>query len=142
MGNAGKILVATLSVAAIGIFGAANAGAARHVVFKANGGPTQVRPATIYASPTSGPYAKSLAWSSWGGNRATAEGTVYYDTCEPDCASGYGSTAGEVILSGLHRCGAQLRYSLLRIVYFHASEHNLRATYNCRGDATHVHIGS
>jgi hypothetical protein len=115
--------------------------AARHIVFKANGGPVQVRPETIYASPTNGPFAKHLSWSDWGQNRTEAEGTVYYDTCEPDCSEGYHSTPGEVILSGVHRCKQQLRYALLRIVYFPAPQYNLRATYNCNGTPTHVHIG-
>lgn len=118
------------------------ASATRHIVFKANGGPAQVRPATIYASPTNGPFAKDLSWSSWGGDRATAEGTVYYDTCEPDCSAGYHSTSGEVILSGVHRCGRQLRYSVLRIIYFPAPQHDFRGSYNCAGAATHIHIGN
>lgn len=120
----------------------AGASAALHVVFKANGGPALVRPATLYASPTNGPFAKNLTWKGWGQGRATAEGTVYYDTCQPNCSAGYHSTSGEVVLSGLHRCSGQLRYSLLRIVYFSAPKYNLRATYNCDGTATHVHIGN
>jgi protocatechuate 3,4-dioxygenase beta subunit len=124
---------------ALGI--AAQAGAARHIVFKANGGPAQVRPQTIYASPTNGPFAKRLSWAGWGRARASAEGTVYYDTCEPNCSEGYHSTSGEVVLSGVHRCGRQLRYSLLHIVYFRAPQYNLRASYNCNGTPTHVHIG-
>jgi hypothetical protein len=130
-----------LGLLAAAVFAAASASAARHVVFKANGGPAQVRPATIYASPTNGPFAKGLSWSGWGLDRASAEGTVYYDTCEPNCSAGYHSTSGEVILSGVHRCDGQLRYSLLRIVYFPAPEHNLRASYDCAGTATHVNIG-
>ena len=129
-------LLAVIATAAVG-----SATAARRIAFKANGGPSQVKPSTLYASPSNGPYAKRLAWSGWGQSRATAEGTVYYDTCEPDCSSGYVATSGEVILSGVHRCGRGLRYSLLRIVYFPAPERNLKASYACDGSATHVHIG-
>lgn len=117
------------------------ASASRHIAFVANGGPAQVRPTVIYASPTNGPYAKGLSWMEWGEVRATAKGTVYYDTCEPNCSAGYHSTSGEVILSGVRRCGSQLRYSLLRMIYFPAPRYNLRATYNCAGVASHVHIG-
>lgn len=138
MRGTGRVLASGL-VAAILV--APSASAARQVFFKANGGPIQVRPTKIYASPTNGPFAEGLSWSSWGLGRATAEGTVYYDTCDPNCSAGYHSTSGEVILSGIHRCGRQLRYSLLRIVYFPAPEHNLRASYDCAGTATHVHIG-
>lgn len=120
---------------------ASSASATRHIVFEANGGPAQVRPKTIYASPTNGPFAKRLVWSGWGQDRATAEGTVYYDTCEPNCSEGYHSTSGEVILSGVHRSGRQLRYSLLRIIYFPTPQYNLRATYNCNGTPIHIHIG-
>lgn len=113
-----------------------------YVVFLANGGPPLIRPSTLYASPTNGPYAKGLHWEDWGGGRATAEGTVYYNTCEPNCSAGYHSTSGEVILTGIHRCSGQLRYSQLRIVYFPAPEYDLRASYDCRGTAGHVHIGA
>jgi len=117
------------------------AAASRPVTFRANGGPAQVRPATLYASPTNGPFAKRLDWSGWGKPRATATGTTYYDTCEPNCSEGYHSTSGEVILSGIHSCEGHLRYSLLRIIYFPAPEYDLRASYACDGEATHVHIG-
>jgi hypothetical protein len=119
----------------------AASGAAPHVAFAANGGPPLVRPSILFASPTNGPYAKNLTWEGWGEGRASAEGTVYYDTCEPNCSAGYHSTSGEVVLSGIHRCSGGLRYSQLRIVYFPAPQYDLRASYDCRGTATHVRIG-
>jgi hypothetical protein len=129
------------AVFALALLAVPNAAASRAITFKANGGAAQVKPSTLYASPTNGPFAKRLHWSGWGTNRATATGTTYYDTCEPNCSSGYQSTSGEVILSGVHSCGGHLRYSLLRIVYLPAPEYDLRATYACNGEATHVHIG-
>jgi hypothetical protein len=126
---------------ALALFAPPIAGASRAITFEANGGPAQVKPATLYASPTNGPFAKRLQWSDWGTSRATATGTTYYDTCEPNCSAGYHSTSGEVILSGVHSCDRHLRYSLLRIIYLQAPEYDLRATYDCSGEATHVHIG-
>jgi hypothetical protein len=140
-GTLKKAASATTIFAAIAVFVAPIAAASRAVTFKANGGPAQVKPVILYASPTNGPYAKNLRWSGWGSSRATATGTAYYDTCEPNCSAGYHSTSGEVILSGVHNCDGHLRYSLLRIVYFPAPEYDLRATYDCGGEATHVHIG-
>ena len=118
------------------------AAATRHVDFVANGGSPLVRPSTLYASPTNGPYATNLVWKRWGEGRATAEGTVYYDTCEPNCSAGYHHTLGEVILTGIHGCSGRLRYSQLRIVYFSAPRYDLRASYDCEGTPTHVNIGA
>jgi hypothetical protein len=134
-------MLAISCIIAIAVMGAPAAFAARPIVFKVNAGPAQVKPTTLYASPTNGPFAKRLVWSGWGQDRASAEGTVYYDTCEPNCSAGYHATSGEVVLSGVHRCSGQLHYSLLRIIYFPAPEYDLRATYDCAGIATHVHIG-
>ncbi len=102
----------------------------------------KIEPGAIYPSPTSGPFAKGLSnWHDWGTSRAYAEGTTYYDTCTPDCASGFGHTRGRVTLSAVYRCGRQLRYLRLRFVYFGAPEHNLHVGFNCKGVAKHVHIG-
>jgi hypothetical protein len=117
---------------------------ARHVFFRdENLSRAEARPATISPAPTAGPYAKRLtSWRGWGSERASAEGTTYYDTCKPNCAEGVGSTRGEAILAGVHRCGSQLRYLRLRFVYFGAPEHNLLMTFNCQGRTERLHIGS
>jgi hypothetical protein len=128
-----------------GAFGGIGAaGKARHVFFQdENLSRAEARPATISPAPTAGPYAKRLtSWQGWGLQRASAEGTTYYDTCEPNCAEGAGSTKGEAILSGVHRCGSQLRYLRLRFVYFGAPEHNLSMTLDCKGETEHLNIGS
>jgi hypothetical protein len=128
-----------------GPFGGISAASkARHVFFQdENLSHSRAQPATISPAPTAGPYARRLtSWQGWGSQRASAEGTTYYDTCEPNCAEGVGSTKGEAILSGVHRCGSQLRYLRLRFVYFGASEHNLAMTFNCQGETEHLHIGS
>jgi hypothetical protein len=102
----------------------------------------EARPSTISPAPTAGPYARRLtSWRGWGSQRASAEGTTYYDTCEPNCAEGVGSTSTEAILSGVHRCGGQLRYLRLRFVYFGASEYDLLMTFDCQGRTEHLHIG-
>jgi hypothetical protein len=123
----------------------ANAGGAqgRHVLFRdENLSRAEARPATISPAPTAGPYAKRLtSWQGWGSQQTTAEGRTYYDTCEPNCAEGVGSTRGEAILSGVHRCGSQLRYLRLRFVYFGAPEHDLQMTFNCQGRTEHLKIG-
>ena len=114
----------------------------RHVFLKIQGWHLKVAPSAIYPSPTSGPFAKGLStWHGWGTGRTYAEGTTYYDTCTPDCASGFGHTRGRVTLSAVHRCGRQLHYLRLRFVYFGALEHNLHVGFNCKGVAKHVHIG-
>jgi hypothetical protein len=128
-----------------GMSTASSAGAqARHVFFRdENLSRAATRPATISPAPTAGPYAKRLTrWQGWGSQRTSAAGTTYYDTCEPNCAEGVGSTKGEAILSGVHRCGRQLRYLQLRFVYFGAPQHNLLMTFNCQGRTEHLHIGS
>jgi hypothetical protein len=136
-------------VISLGLFcgafsGISTAGKARHVFFRDENLPrAEARPTTISPAPTAGPYAKRLtSWQGWGSQRTSAEGTTYYDTCEPNCAEGVGSTSGEAILSGVHRCGGQLRYLRLRFVYFGAPEHNLLMTFNCQGETEHLHIGS
>jgi hypothetical protein len=112
------------------------------VALKIYGHPAEARPKAIYPSPTAGPYAKQLNdWHGWGENGAYAEGITYYDSCVPNCAEGYGSTEGRAIIGGIHPCDGRRRYSKLRFVYYGASEHNLRVSFNCRGEAMHVHIG-
>jgi hypothetical protein len=139
------LLCSCLGATGIGGGGVARSAAqVRRVLFQdENLSRPEARPATISPAPTAGPYAKRLtSWQGWGSQRASAEGTTYYDTCEPDCAEGVGSTSGEAILSSVHRCGGQLRYLRLRFVYFDGSEHNLLMTFNCRGETEHLHIGS
>jgi hypothetical protein len=140
----GLLCGAFVAVGIAGV-GVAPAGArARHVSFRdENLSRAEARPVTISPAPTAGPYARRLTrWRGWGSQRASAEGTIYYDTCEPNCAEGVGSIRGEAILSGVHLCGGQLRYLRLRFVYFGAPGHDLLMTFNCQGETEYLHIGS
>ena len=78
----------------------------------------------LYVSPTNGPEGRNLTWSGWGEPRAVGNGNVYYDTCEPDCAEGYGSTTGKVVLTDLHECEGQLQYTVVRLLYDGLPEHD------------------
>jgi hypothetical protein len=113
------------------------------VRLKIRGHRPTVQPRAIFPTPTAGPYAIGLnVWHNWGHARTYAEGTTFYDTCRPDCASGYGKTSGRVILSAIHGCHGKRRYGKLRIVYFGASRFDVRLTLDCRGEVVHLHIGA
>jgi serine/threonine protein kinase len=45
-------------------------------------------PSQIGFSGDSGDYVQKIAWTSWSATGATGEGVSYYDSCNPDCASG------------------------------------------------------
>ena len=104
-------------------------------------GSALVKPSTLYVSPTNGPTGKDLTWSGWGEPRAVASGKMYYDTCEPDCARGYGSTEGRAILSELHDCDGQLQYTVVRFIYDGLPEHDFWGEYGCAGNPPRIHIG-
>jgi len=104
-------------------------------------GPGMVKPSRLYVAPTDGPEGRNLIWSNWGTPRAVATGTIYYDTCEPDCARGYGSTAGKAVLSELHECEGQLQYTVVRLTYEGLPEHNFWGEYGCAGNPPRIHIG-
>jgi hypothetical protein len=104
-------------------------------------GPGMVKPSRLYVAPTDGPEGRNLSWSDWGAPRAVATGTIYYDTCEPDCARGYGSTAGKAVLSELHECEGQLQYTVVRLIYEGLPEHNFWGEYGCAGNPPRIHIG-
>lgn len=105
-------------------------------------GPAQIKPKTLYVSPTNGPYATGLAWSGWGEPRVVATGTTYYDTCEPDCSQGYGHTAGKVVLSEPRDCEGQMQYTIVRLIYKGLPEHDFWGEYGCAGTAPRIHIGA
>jgi hypothetical protein len=104
-------------------------------------GPAQVKPSVLYVSPTNGPAGKDLIWSGWGQARAVGTGTIYYDTCEPDCSRGYGSTSGRAVLSELRVCEGQLQYSVVRLIYYGLPEHDFWGEYGCAGTTPRVHFG-
>ncbi|HEY5053729.1 MAG TPA: serine/threonine-protein kinase [Solirubrobacterales bacterium] len=104
-------------------------------------GSALVKPSTLYVSPTNGPTGKNLAWTGWGEPRAVATGKMYYDTCEPDCSRGYGSTDGRAVLSELHDCEGQLQYTVVRFIYDGLPEHNFWGEYGCAGNLPRTHIG-
>ncbi len=105
-------------------------------------GPALVKPTTLYVSPTSGPLGKDLTWSDWGDSRAVATGRIYYDTCEPDCSRGYGSTDGHAVLSELRDCEGQFQYTVVRLIYDGLPEHNFWGEYGCAGSSPRIHIGA
>jgi serine/threonine-protein kinase len=104
-------------------------------------GPGMVEPARLFVSPTNGPEGRDLTWSDWGEPRAVANGTIYYDTCEPDCAEGYGSTTGKVVLTHLHKCEGQLQYTVVRLLYDGLPEHDFWGDYGCADYPPRIHIG-
>lgn len=105
-------------------------------------GPAQIKPKTLYVSPTNGPYATDLTWPEWGSDRVVGAGTTYYDTCEPDCSQGYGHTAGKVILSEPRDCEGQMQYTIVRLIYEGLPEHDFWGEYGCAGTAPRIHIGA
>jgi hypothetical protein len=104
-------------------------------------GPPLIKPSTLYVSPTNGPAGKALTWTGWGTPRAVATGTIYYDTCEPDCSRGYGSTSGKAVLTELHDCEGQPQYTIVRLFYYGLPEHDFWGEYGCSGNPPRIHIG-
>ncbi len=104
-------------------------------------GAALVRPSTLYVSPTAGPSGENLAWTGWGRAKAVGTGKMVYDTCDPDCSRGYGSTHGRVILSELRDCEGQMQYAVVRLIYDGLPEHNFRGEYDCDGEASQIHFG-
>jgi hypothetical protein len=105
-------------------------------------GPAQIKPKTLYVSPTNGPYATDLTWSQWGAARVVGTATTYYDTCEPDCSQGYGHTDGKVVLSEPRDCEGQMQYTIVRLIYEGLPEHDFWGEYGCAGTAPRIHIGA
>jgi hypothetical protein len=66
---------------------------------------------------------------------------MIYDTCDPNCGSGYGSTEGQVVLSELRDCEGQMQYAVVRLIYDGLPEHNFRGEYDCDGEASQIHFG-
>lgn len=59
-----------------------------------------------------------LTWSGWGRPRATAEGVVVQNTCEPDCASGkLRRDPVTVVASDLKARGTAHLYTRLTVTY-------------------------
>ncbi len=105
-------------------------------------GPALIRPQTLYVSPTNGPYATNLSWSRWSEGRAVGTGTIYYDTCEPDCSRGYGHTKGKVILTGMRDCEGQMQYTIVRLIYQGLPKHDFWGEYGCAGTSPRIHFGA
>jgi hypothetical protein len=53
-------------------------------------GQAQVRPNEYNLTCTAGAYLARLQWASWGAAAAFAEGTMWLDTCLPNCVAGAG----------------------------------------------------
>ena len=140
-GRAG-VLFAVALIAALVVSGVTSALARHHAVFlKIQHHGLVTRPLRIYPSPTNGPFAIHLNdWRHWGAARTHSTGTTYYDTCRPDCASGYHHTPGEAILSDRSRCGKQRHYRLLRFRYFGKPQHHAKIRFDCRGRPIKVNI--
>jgi tRNA A-37 threonylcarbamoyl transferase component Bud32 len=64
------------------------------------------RPQQIDLSADGSGLVAGLSWTGWGGQRATATGTLKVDDCRPDCASGkFTGYPATVTLSGLTSYG-------------------------------------
>ncbi len=61
-------------------------------------------------------YFRISSWRSWGGPVATADGTFWANSCEPDCARGkFEAYPGRIQLRQRIRCGRNLRYTRARL---------------------------
>jgi hypothetical protein len=78
-------VVASVAAAAVG------AGAAgRPVYLAARCSALAIRPVTVAPCGQTRQQLLALHWSRWGGPRARATGSLYTNTCVPDCPSGEG----------------------------------------------------
>jgi hypothetical protein len=92
-----------------------------HHVFVANRfcmGHTR-RPAKIEIACGTGEfYAAGLRYSSYGGRKAHATGTLWLDDCTPNCAQGtFRSYPGRVVLKHIISCDRRYYYGVIRWVF-------------------------
>jgi serine/threonine protein kinase len=88
----------------------------------------EVKPKQIVTSGDGSGYVAGIAWSGWGGARATGAGTLKVNNCTPNCAQGtYASYPATVTLAGLKRYGTGLEAYSTIVVQSPAA--NLDYTY-------------
>src|SRR4051812_20982118 len=88
---------------------------AHHGVFlKLGDAHPKQRPFRVIPPLINPPFGSRLAyWKRWSSGRTHSTGRLHYDTCRPDCASGYHAEPGRVLLNGVRHCDGQRRYTKL-----------------------------
>jgi hypothetical protein len=109
-------MAAPLTLAAVAASGpVASAAPARAVAIVRCGGVRQARPAGLVLACADANWGLShLRWGRWGGNRATALGSAFANTCTPSCVDGtFVHYRVRVAASGLVWRGRRARYTRL-----------------------------
>lgn len=120
-------------------------GASRYkqVFLKVQYSRAKVRPSKVLPPLINPPFGKGLRhnWKHWGSKRTSARGLMYYDTCRPDCAAGYHTDSGSVLLNDVRRCHGQRRYRKIHMFFDHHRAYNARFRVDCKGRVTHYASG-
>jgi hypothetical protein len=112
--------------------GFASAHASRRPVY-------EMRPSRLAPEGINPPFAVGLrSWRRWGSASTSAVGTVFYDSCKPDCAAGYHRARGSATLTAIRRCGRRLLYTRLVLVYRGRQRHTVQIATDCAGAITSV----
>jgi hypothetical protein len=113
----------------------ASARAGHHRVFlKLQSAPPKTRPNRVVPPMINPPLGKKLVqWKRWGSRRASSRGLLYYDTCRPDCARGYHSDKGRLLLNGVRKCHGQRHYTKLHFRFDHNDRYDANIRLDCSG---------
>jgi len=142
---AGAVFIA-LSLAVSGpAFGVAtgDAGAKSHhgVFLKLGDSHPKQRPPRVIPPLINPPFGSKLAhWKRWSSGHTHSTGRLHYDTCRPDCASGYHAEPGKVLLNGVRNCHSQRRYTKLHFRFDRHRKFDADIRVDCRGKFVHYHL--
>jgi len=130
------IIVSSCLVALLSALLAGAAVGTSQVFFKTLGHPPKVKPHKVYpGGAINAPFGSHLLnWKHWGSHQTRSRGVMHYDTCRPDCASGYHTDSGGVLLNGVRRCHGQRHYTKLHFRFDHHKKYNADVRLNCHGD--------
>lgn len=143
--RAGALLVAlglALSSLGIGVTSAIATAKAHHGVFlKLQGSHPKQRPPRVIPPLINPPFGSKLVhWKQWSSGQAHSTGRLHYDTCRPDCASGYHAEPGKVLLNGVRHCHGQRRYTKLHFRFDRHRKFDADIRVDCSGKFVHYHL--